>query len=499
MKGKDNFRWVLLVNSLRGMKRLNLLIIKTFIGPFIITFFVALFVLVMQFLFMYIDDMVGKGLTFLTIAKLMAYMSVTLIPLALPLAVLLSSIMTFGTLGEHFELVAAKSAGISLIGVMRPLIWVMVVLCVIAFLISNFLMPHASIKASTLLHDVRSAKPTFELKDDAFTTSLPEVVIRVSGKEKEGNKLNNILIYDHRDNKGNIKVISAASGEFYLTPDKNYVKFDLYNGASYEQLDQKGNATYPMTVMEFEKQQIVFDIADFKFERSDESLFRGHYQMLRADELEHYIDSMETQLDKKHQTNLAYLAPYFHMTDSSYHHLSPKPVSYSEAQFIDNVKKELRQGTIYRALENARVVRQSVNYNLDDSENFIKLMNRYKIEWHRKFTLSFAIMVLFFIGAPFGAIVKKGGLGMPMVLSIFLFIIFHILSITGEKLIKENNSNAFSGMWAASIILLPLGIFLTYKATRDASLFSKDTYGKILQFFTKRLRIPGLRKTAPAR
>ncbi len=172
------------------MKRLNLFVLKSFMGPFVVTFFVALFVLVMQFLFMYIDDMVGKGLSYATIAQLMMYMSVTLIPLALPLAVLLSSIMTFGNLGEHFELVAAKSAGISLIKTMRPLIGAMVILCVIAFLISNYLMPSAHIKANTLLHDVRSAKPTFELKDGAFTTSLPEVVIHISSKEKNGKKGN---------------------------------------------------------------------------------------------------------------------------------------------------------------------------------------------------------------------------------------------------------------------------------------------------------------------
>lgn len=472
------------------MKRLNLLVLKSFIGPFIITFFVSLFVLVMQFLFTYIDDMVGKGLTFATIAKLMMYMSVTLIPMALPLAVLLSSIMTFGNLGEHFELVAAKSAGISLIRTMRPLIVLMVGLCGIAFLISNFLMPSASIRASTLLHDVRSAKPTFELKDDAFTTSMPEVAIRVSGKEKNGNKVNNILIYDHRDNRGNTKVITAESGEFYFTEDKNFVKFDLYNGASYEQLDRRTNASYPMSVMEFTKQQIVFDIGDFKFERSDESLYRGHYQMLRADELQYFIDSMDAQLKLKYLNNYNYIQPYFHLTDSSFKNLKPEVLHYTNANFIENVKPDLKQGTIYRALENARVVKQSVNYSMDDTDNFIKLTNRYKIEWHRKFTLSFAIMVLFFVGAPFGAIVKRGGLGMPMVISIFLFIIYHIISITGEKIIKENDSNVFTGMWAASFILLPFGIYLTYKATKDAQLFNKDAYGrffgKIIRFFRRK-------------
>ena len=465
------------------MKRLNLLVLKSFVGPFIVTFFVSLFVLVMQFLWKYIDDMVGKGLTFVTIAQLMMYMSVTLIPLALPLAVLLSSIMTFGNLGEHFELVATKSAGISLTRSMRPLIYAMVVLCGIAFMISNYLMPSASIKANSLLHDVRSAKPTFELKDEAFTTSLPEVVIRISGKEKEGNKVNDILIYDHRDNRGNIKVVTAKTGEFYLTEDKNYVKFDLYNGASYEQMDQRTNASYPMTVMEFDKQQIVFDISEFKFERSDESIYKGHYEMLRADELQYYIDSLEIQLSNKFKTNMTYLQPYFHLTDSSFKNLSPQAVNYSEPQFIDNLKSDLRQGTIYKALDNARVVKQSVNYSMDDTQNFIKQINRYKIEWHRKFTLSFAIMVLFFVGAPLGAIVKKGGLGMPMIISIMLFIIYHIVTISGEKIIKEKSSNVFLGMWAASYVLLPLGIYLTYKANKDAQLFNKEFYQGLFHGF----------------
>ncbi len=471
------------------MKRLNFLVVKSFIGPFIVTFFVSLFVLVMQFLFMYIDDMVGKGLTFDTIAKLMMYMSVTLIPMALPLAVLLSSIMTFGNLGEHFELVAFKSAGISLLKAMRPLIYMMVLLCGMAFIISNYLMPSASIKASTLLHDVRSAKPTFELKDDAFTTSMPEVIIRVSGKEKSGNKVNNILIYDHRDNRGNTKVISAESGEFYFTEDKNYVKFDLYKGASYEQVEQRTNASYPMTVMEFDKQQIVFDIGEFKFERSDESLYRGHNQMLTASELQHYIDSFESQLKIKYDTNLKFIQSYFHLSDTCFKNLVAQPLAYSKPLYIDNVKNEFRQAIIYRALESARVVKQSVNYSQDDTEGAVKQINRYKIEWHRKFTLSFAIMVLFFVGAPFGAIVKKGGLGMPMIISIFLFIIYHIISISGEKIIKENDSNVFMGMWVASFVLLPLGIYLTYKATKDAQLFNKEIYQKLFYGFSSLFKI----------
>ncbi len=461
------------------MKRLNFLVIKSFIGPFIITFFVSLFVLVMQFLFMYIDDMVGKGLSFATIAQLMMYMSVTLIPMALPLAVLLSSIMTFGNLGEHFELVAFKSAGISLLRAMRPLIIIMVFLCGVAFVISNYLMPSASIKASTLLHDVRSAKPTFELKDDAFTTSMPEVIIRVSGKEKGGNKVNNILIYDHRDNRGNTKVISAQSGEFYFTEDKNYVKFDLYKGASYEQVEQRSNSFNPMTVMEFDKQQIVFDIGEFKFERSDESLYRGHFQMLRANELQFFIDSFELELKAKYEANFTFIKPYFHLSDSIFTTIHTEKTASNQANFIDQVKSEYRTSTIYRALENARAIKQSINYNMDDTDSYIKSINRYKIEWHRKFTLSFAIMVLFFVGAPFGAIVKKGGLGMPMIISIFLFIIYHIISISGEKLIKENNSNVFMGMWVASFVLLPLGIYLTYKATKDAQLFNKEIYQKL--------------------
>jgi len=458
------------------MNRLSLLFLKSFMGPFIVTFFVSLFVLVMQFLFMYIDDMVGKGLSYVTITQLMLYMSVTLIPLALPLAVLLSSIMTFGNLGEHFELVSIKSAGISLIRAMRPLIVLIFFLCVVAFMISNYLMPSAHIKASSLLQDVRSAKPTFELRDNVFNTSLPEIAIRISSKEKKGNKVNDILIYDHRDNLGNNKVITAKTGEFYFTDDRYYVKFDLYNGVSYEELNPHSHAVYPMTIMEFDKQQIIFDISDFKFERSDESLFHGHSEMLRADELQYYIDSMKVQLINKYKVNYTYLLPYFHLNDTTFKNLKTEQVNYTKPDFIDNIKTEFRKGTIARALDNARIVRQSISYGMDDTESYIRMINRYRIEWHRKFTLSFAILVLFFVGAPFGAIVKKGGLGMPMVISILLFITYHILSMIGEKISKETDSNVFFGMWAASFILLPVGIFLTYKANSDARIFNKEIY-----------------------
>jgi lipopolysaccharide export system permease protein len=473
------------------MRKLNLLIIKSFIGPFVVTFFVALFVLVMQFLWKYIDDMVGKGLTFTTIAELMMYMSVSLVPLALPLAVLLSSIMTFGNMGEHFELVAAKSAGISLIRVMKPLIIVMMILCVFAFLISNFLMPSATIKANVLLHDVRSAKPTFELKDEAFNISLPDVAIRIGGKEDKGRRVKDVIIYDHRDGRGNNKVITAKTGEFYLTEDKNYVTFDLYDGASYEQLDQQGKGYHPLSLTEFKKQQIIFDISDFKFERSDESIYKGHYEMLRADELQYYIDSMEGQLDQKYENNWSYLKPYYRINDSNFTRFTPKPVSVSADKPLEGYKPDLRRAIIQHAIETARVIKQAVDYNMDDTDNFRKSINRYKIEWHRKFTLSFAIMVLFFVGAPFGAIVKKGGLGMPMVISIFLFIIFHILSITGEKFIKEYNSNVVIGMWESSFILLPIGIYLTIIAARDAVIFDKEVY---LAFFRKIIRLLGRRK-----
>jgi lipopolysaccharide export system permease protein len=472
------------------MRRLNLLIIKSFIGPFVVTFFVALFVLVMQFLWKYIDDMVGKGLTFGTIAELMMYMSVSLVPLALPLAVLLSSIMTFGNMGEHFELVAAKSAGISLIRVMKPLIIVMVILCAIAFLISNFLMPSATIKANVLLHDVRSAKPTFELKNEAFNISLPDVAIRIGGKEEKGRKVKDIIIYDHRDGHGNNKVITAKTGEFYLTEDKNYVTFDLYDGASYEQVEQQGKGYHPLTLTEFKKQQIIFDVSDFKFERSDESIYKGHYEMLRADELRYYIDSMENVLNQKYDGNWGYLRPYFRINDSAFLKFKPRPLpSGASATQPVNDKPVLQAQILQHAIETARIIKQAVDYSMDDTENYQRSINRYKIEWHRKFTLSFAIMVLFFVGAPFGAIVKKGGLGMPMVISIFLFIVFHILSITGEKFIKEYNSNVVIGMWESSFILLPLGIYLTSIAARDAVIFDKEHYismfRKIVRFFKK--------------
>lgn len=462
------------------MKTLHKLVLKTFLGPFVITFFVALFVLVMQFLWKYVDDLVGKGLEVSTIAQLLIYMSATFIPLALPLAVLLSSIMSFGNLGEHFELVAIKSAGIPLRRAMAPLIVLMVFLCVSAFFISNNLIPKANLEAMSLLYDVRNKKPTFDLKEGVFNNSLEGYSIRIGSKAKESNKVSDIIIYDHREGRGNVKVITSRKGEIKFSQDNNFLFFELSDGAVYEEVKpSRGNTgSFPHSVMYFQTQQIVIDIRDLKFSRTDKNLFKDNYQMLNIKELECYIDTLKLEHKDKGKELRTFMMPYFHLNDSLNKKFTPQKVDFTQIQFINNFDKDLRKQISGNALNNARSVKSIIGYQRDDIESHQKEINKYKIEWHRKFTLSFACMVLFFIGAPFGAIIRKGGLGMPLVVSVFLFIIFHIITITGEKMVKENAAQPILGMWAATLILMPVGIYLTRKATTDSDLFDVEAYKK---------------------
>ena len=448
---------------------------RAFAGPMVITFIISLFVLLMQFLWKYIDDLVGKGIDTVIIIKLMVYVSVTLVPLALPLSLLLSSLMTFGNLAEHFEITACKSAGVSLQRIMRPLIITAFLICGSAFYFSNYILPIANLKMNALLYDVRQQKPALLIKEGIFYNGIDGYSIRVGKKESDGQTLRNIMIYDHSENRGNTKLILAESGKMAMSNDERYLLLYLTKGSSYEERENKpGRSSRPLMRSEFEEELVRFDLSSFKMTRTNEQLFKDNYQMLNLRQLSYASDSLEKKIRDKQNEFYKVLTGMINV-DTGKTKTAFVPIS-NNTNFIKNFPADRQKMIVSTATYSVRNMKNMTDDMVQDMEIKSKSLAKHQIEWQRKFTLSFACLILFFIGAPLGAIIKKGGLGTPVVVSIIFFLIYHIISITGEKFAREGVILPWKGMWLSSIILLPIGIFLTYKATTDSGLFDKDTY-----------------------
>ena len=448
---------------------------RAFAGPMVITFIISLFVLLMQFLWKYIDDLVGKGIDTVIIIKLMVYVSVTLVPLALPLSLLLSSLMTFGNLAEHFEITACKSAGVSLQRIMRPLIITAFLICGSAFYFSNYILPIANLKMNALLYDVRQQKPALLIKEGIFYNGIDGYSIRVGKKESDGQTLRNIMIYDHSENRGNTKLILAESGKMAMSNDERYLLLYLSKGSSYEEQENKpGRTSRPLMRSEFEEELVRFDLSSFKMTRTNEQLFKDNYQMLNLRQLSYASDSLEKKIRDKQNEFYKVLTGMINV-DTGKTKTAFVPIS-NNTNFIKYFPDDRQKMIVSTATYSVRNMKNMTDDMVQDMEIKSKSLAKHQIEWQRKFTLSFACLILFFIGAPLGAIIKKGGLGTPVVVSIIFFLIYHIISITGEKFAREGVILPWKGMWLSSIILLPIGIFLTYKATTDSGLFDKDTY-----------------------
>lgn len=477
------------------MKTIYKFILKSYIGPFVMTFFIAMFVFFMMFIFTYIDDFVGKGLSVQVLSTLFFYFSLTTVPNALPLAVLLSSLMTFGNLGEHFELTAMKSSGLPLQKIMRPLIISTFILSALAFYFSNNILPYTNLKASALLYDVRSSKPALLFKDGVFNNSLTGFSIRVNKKDRDGKTLHDVMIYDHREKKGNNIVLSAKEGEMMETKDKSFLVLTLKDGVSYEERenDDKDLQTHPFIRDQFQERTIRFDMSEFKLSRTNEKLFKDNQRMLDVSQLSGTIDSLKRKSEKRKQDFPVQLKRSYYSKSLIFlegakttQPSSNQEVAKVTGDYFTKLSNQEKLTIIEAASNIARSAKAFVDSSKADMEAEIESRVRYEIEWHRKFTLSIACIVLFFIGAPLGAIIRKGGLGTPVVISIVFFIIFHVLSITGEKLSKEGTIPAYIGMWIATVSLLPIGIILTRKATSDRDLFDINFYIQpVLNLFSR--------------
>lgn len=466
------------------MKKLHKLIIATYLGPFVLTFFITLFILVMQFLWKYIDEMVGKGLESHIIAELLFYASANLVPMALPLAILLSSIMTFGNLGEHYELVSLKTAGMSLLKIMYPLMVVTILTSASAFYFSNNIWPIANLKFATLLYDIRQTKPAFDIKKNVFYKGIDGYVIRVGDKDKDGQTIYDILIYDHTQRRGNNKVITAEKGIMQMSKDDKYLILTLYNGNSYEEMQSEEGRryNYPLFRSEFDEEIIRFNLSGFQIERTNEDLFKDNYQMLNMFQLQAAIDTLQLHFEKRKKNFTDQLSQRMLLFRDSSNVPASIPDSLHNTPFIAHFNTIDKISILDNAVNLTRTSKTYVSGLKNQVESNQRSVWRHLIEWHRKLTLSFACIVLFFIGAPLGAIIRKGGLGLPVVVSVMFFLVFHVLSITGEKLVKQGELLPWQGMWLATAFLFPIGVFLTYKAATDSVILDIDTYRKPFVF-----------------
>lgn len=464
-------------------------------GPFLMTFFIAVFLLLMQFLWKYIDEFVGKGIDTLVMAELLSYASVNFIPMALPLAILLSSIMTFGSIGEHYELVALKSSGISLLKIMKPLIFFISFISICALLFSNYILPVANLKFYSLLYDVRSQRPEINFKPGIFYNGIDDYSIRIQKKNEKTSMLYGLMIYDQTQRKGNINVTISDSGKIFMTSDKRYLILNLYNGKRYEEIRDEKDVnewmqTHPHQKDSFAEENITIELSGFGLNRTDESLFKDHYHMLNIIQLQQTEDSLSKAYNERKDA-------YFTQVDkvSFYDKLKldtllakqPKKDTFINPDtlfktFLLTEKKDVYEKALIIARTQKAYI-SATKQDLDARESFIV---KHKTEFHLKFTLAFACLILFFIGAPLGAIIRKGGLGMPVVVSVLFFIFYYIISLMGEKFAKEMILPAWAGIWLSSLIIFPIGLFLTYKAATDSVIFNIDAYYEPFQkFFNK--------------
>lgn len=415
----------------------------------------------MQFLWKYIDDLVGKGLEIDVIFKLLFYAAARFVPMALPISILLSSIMTFGNIGEKSELMAIKSAGISLRNMISPLLVVVILISSFSFLFSNYFMPYANLKAGSLLYDIRKQKPALNIKEGIFYNELSGYSIKIDKKLENGIDLEGVMIYDHTSQKGNDKVIIAKKGKMYLSENENYFVIGLEDGYSYNEMDlNEGNK--PFQRSKFKEDIIRFDMSDFGMKRTSEELYRNHYAMMNNRQLVNAIDSINSKIESK--TKIYNIQ----MNDKTSVNIDDLLSGY-KAKLANSPKYTSK---IYNnAISSVKFLKSLILSQKRDAKYSNEIAIKHKVEWHRKISLAVACVIFFMIGAPLGAIIKKGGFGMPVIISVGFFVAYHITSVTAEKMVKEAEISVLQGMWIANAILLPVGIYLIYRANNDSPIF----------------------------
>jgi lipopolysaccharide export system permease protein len=545
------------------MKRLDKFILQSFIGPFILTFLVVVFILLMQHMLKYFDDIIGKGLDWATIGQLLFYFGIFMMPIAMPLAVLLASLITFGNLGEHFELTAIKASGVSLTRILRPIFFFVLFLTSIAFYTNNYLVPNAALEAYSLMYDIKQKKPALEIREGVFYNGIPDVSIKVNEKfTEDDDALKGVIIYDHRKNDGNKQVTVADSGRMSTFNNEQYLKLELFNGYFYDEgssterdmtgQKKQANETPQETLSrtKFSRLQVVFDLSSFALSRTDQRWFQSDRMMRNMGELQSDIDSVnglvlgqrlsyyksrptffvyyqrhdtialpeELVLFDLYKDSLAKIenakleaTAIAATTDSAsaleikakknqltFNKFKSNPQAVSSARKNRTFKPKvvqplassattklnidsllnlpLTRDHVQAAANYARQTKNQITSSKDYEDNYVKGRTVFEVQWHKILSNSLACIVMFLIGAPLGAIIKRGGLGVPFLVSILFFIVFYLLTMQGEKWAKTGSISAWSGVWAADFILLWIGLFFLRQARVDARLFENDFY-----------------------
>ena len=482
-------------------KRLYTFMIQSFLPVFFMTFFICLFIVLMQFLWKYVDEMVGKGIELSVLLELFFYAALTMVPLSLPLSILLASLMTFGNLGEQLELLAIKAAGVSLLRVMRPLIFLVAILSILAFFFQNNVLPQAQVKMWTLLYSMRQKSPELDIPEGVFYDQINGYNLYVGHKDRDNGLLMDMMIYDVSQGFDNAMIVMADSGRLKTTADKKHVILTLYSGESFENLKSDRTNSYtniPYRRETFSEKEILIPF-DGNFNRLDDDMMAGQYVGKNYSELRVSIDSLNNIVDSlggefAHQLKSA---GYFGVsnenlpTDSAMR--AQRLQREHEAALATNLdslwmgsNNQRRQLYVSRALERAQTFKNNHEFSAISLSDKHGAIRRHEIELMKKFTLSLACIIFFFIGAPLGAIIRKGGLAIPIVVSVILFIIYYIIDNSGYKLARDGVWEVWQGIWLSSAVLMPLGIFLTSRATHDSAVLNLDLYADFFrQIFGK--------------
>lgn len=466
------------------MKAIDKFVLKAYLGPMFATFFIVMFILLMNALWLYIDDLVGKGLPMVAIAKMLFFYTSTMIPMGLPLATLLAAIMTMGNMGENYELLAFKSAGISLLRIMRSIIVVAVMISIASFFVINDYVPYSVAQVGKILSDIQNQRQEIELTDGVFFNGIPSVSIRVDHQDPKTKKLKGVLIYDNRD-YNLAKTIVADSGYIAISTDKKYLTVSLHNGQSFE--DNRDYNWFLKPVLKtnhFYNQNMIIELEGFDFSETGGNVYEGRSETKNIVELQADIDS----LSQAAQISVNKFRGAF-----LYQYLFAKDTVVINKEYRDSVSKARTDILLpekimdtasiskkYIVYEDALSAANSLTYftqggHAQTSINTTTLY-RSKADWHKKLSLPVSVLIFFLIGAPLGAIIRRGGLGLPIVISVLFFVFYYIMTISGEKFVKDGAWPPMFGMWLSSIILLPVALFLTYKAKKDSQLFNIEAY-----------------------
>lgn len=461
------------------LKKLHTLTLRSFLPPFFATLFISVFLLfLVQIVITYLDDFIGKGLRTMDLVRLFTFAWITIIPQCIPLAVLLASIMSFGNMAESYELTAMKASGLSLYKIMKAVFWLVVLLGGLTFLFNNFILPIVRLKSAALLYDIRQKKPAVNIKDGIFYNAIDNFSLRVGSKSPKKDVLYDVFIYNHSAHIGNNIQMYAKSGRITTTSDTSSLVLILRDGNRYEDISDQNSQTLKKSLshLNYKQLQVNIPLDDFKMKRTNEQAFKNHGEMLNVWQIDSVVDSTKHILNRRY-TNLCNqnLNSFFSRT-STFLNITTKFPNVNIARFYDSLGVNDYNMLLQNALNICRTNAGSIDHYMTLNEGEKKDIKEYLMEWHKKIVVCFACIVLFFIGAPLGSIIKKGGLGLPVIVSVLFFLLYYILTEMFNSLALDEKLPPWQASWAPVVLFIPISIFLTLKAANDSVIFDLTNY-----------------------